>query len=101
MDGFWGNIALKLSEALSEELLGRMERRLLDVQAAGAAEVMTEFRQMMDYSRIGAMPVLGVDGLVMIGHGRSRAPAVVGGIRTAMRAVEVDLLGGLRAGLAR
>ncbi len=101
MDGLWGNIALKLSEALGEELLGRMAQRFIQENLIEATPVLTEFRQMMDYSRIGAMPVLGVDGLILIGHGRSRAPAVVGGIRTAMRAVEVDLLGALRAGLQK
>ncbi len=101
MDGFWGNLALKLSEALSEELLARMSRRFNE---AGLAEAVTpildEFHAVMDYARIGAMPVLGVNGLILIGHGRSRAEAVVGAIQTALRAVEVKLLDALREGLA-
>ncbi|MGB8646852.1 MAG: phosphate acyltransferase PlsX [Anaerolineae bacterium] len=99
-DGFWGNIALKLSEALAEEMIGRITRRFQEKGLTEALPVIDEFREMMDYTRIGAMPILGVDGLTLIGHGRSRAPAVVGAIQTAMRAVEVDLLGALRAGLA-
>jgi glycerol-3-phosphate acyltransferase PlsX len=100
-DGFWGNIALKLSEALSEELIARMSRRFSDAGLTeAAAPVLEEFHAMMDYSRIGAMPVLGVNGMMLIGHGRSRADAVVGAIQTAMRTVEVRLLEALREGLA-
>jgi phosphate acyltransferase len=100
MDGFWGNIALKLSEALSEELIARMSRRFAEAGLTGVVTpILEEFHAIMDYKRIGAVPVLGVDGLILIGHGRSRAEAVVGAIQTAMRAVEVNLLGALREGL--
>ncbi|MGE5141196.1 MAG: phosphate acyltransferase PlsX [Rudaea sp.] len=101
MDGFLGNIALKLSEGLSEELLARLSRRFA---GAGLAEtvapVLDDFHAVMDYARIGAMPVLGVNGLLLIGHGRSRAGAVVGAIQTAIRAVESGLLNALQQGLA-
>jgi glycerol-3-phosphate acyltransferase PlsX len=100
MDGLWGNIALKLSEGLSEELLARMSRRFADAGLLRAASpVLEEFQAMMDYTRIGAVPVLGVGGLILIGHGRSRAEAVVGAIETAVRAVQVQLLEALREGL--
>jgi glycerol-3-phosphate acyltransferase PlsX len=100
MDGMWGNVALKLSEGLSEQLLGRLSKRLLEVEMPNAARgILDEFQVMMDYSRIGAIPVFGVDGLMLVGHGRSRAAAVVGGIKSTMQAVQVDLLGALRAGL--
>jgi phosphate acyltransferase len=99
-DGFWGNIALKLTEALSEELLSRLARRLVDAGLAGiTAPVLDDLRTMMDYARTGAIPVLGVNGLMLIGHGRSRADAVAGAVRSAMRAVDVNLLGALREGL--
>jgi glycerol-3-phosphate acyltransferase PlsX len=100
MDGLWGNIALKLSEGLGEELLARMSRRFAEAGLTGAvAPVLEEFQGMMDYTRIGAVPVLGVGGLILIGHGRSRADAVVGAIQSAMRAVQVQLLEALREGL--
>lgn len=100
MDGFWGNLALKLSEALSEELLARMSRRFGAAGLTGVvAPVLEDFRAVMDYTRIGAVPVLGVNGLILIGHGRSRAEAVVGALQTTLRAVEVKLLDALREGL--
>lgn len=100
MDGMWGNVALKMSEGLSEELLGRLFKRLGETELPHAAKaVLEEFHIMMDYTRIGAIPVFGVDGLMLIGHGRSRAAAVVGGIKSTMQAVEVGLLDALREGL--
>lgn len=100
IDGLWGNVALKMTEGLSEQLLGRIAKR---VNEAGLAHVMQhildEFHMMMDYTRIGAIPVFGVDGLMLIGHGRSRAAAVVGGVKSTMQAVQVDLLQALREGL--
>jgi glycerol-3-phosphate acyltransferase PlsX len=99
-DGLWGNIALKLSEALSGQLLQGITRRFEESGLTETTEpVMLEFEKIMDYARIGAIPVLGVNGLYLIGHGRSRASAVVGGIRNALRCVEVNLVEALREGL--
>lgn len=101
MDGLWGNVALKLSEGLSEQLLERMTARFAEAGLSQAMlSVLQEFHAMMDYARIGAIPVFGVDGLMLIGHGRSRAAAVVGGVKSTMHALRVDLLGALRAGLS-
>jgi len=100
MDGMWGNVALKMSEALSEQLLERLEKRLDELELGHVTRpLLEEFHAMMDYARIGAIPVFGVDGLMFIGHGRSRAAAVVGGIKSTMQALQVGLLEALRAGL--
>ena len=100
MDGLWGNIALKMSEGLSEQLLGRISKRFAEAGLANVVHsILDEFHNMMDYARIGAIPVFGVNGLMLIGHGRSRAAAVVGGIKSTVQAVNVDLLNALRAGL--
>jgi phosphate acyltransferase len=101
MDGLWGNIALKLTEGLSEQLLGRIAKRFADAGMPQMVQnIVGEFHAMMDYARIGAIPVFGVDGLMLIGHGRSRASAVVGGIKSTMQAVQTDLLNALRNGLS-
>ncbi len=101
MDGLWGNIALKLTESLSEQLLERLGKRFTEAGMGQAAlTILKEFHEMMDYARIGAIPVFGVDGLLLIGHGRSRAAAVVGGVKSTMHALQVDLLGAMRTGLS-
>lgn len=101
MDGLWGNVALKMTEGLSEQLLGRISKRFGEAGLTQAVHsIMNEFHTMMDYTHIGAIPVFGVDGLMLIGHGRSRAAAVVGGVKSTMRALEVNLLEALRTGLS-
>jgi glycerol-3-phosphate acyltransferase PlsX len=51
---------------------------------------------MLDPAEVGAAPLLGVDGLVFSGHGRSDAYALVNAIRVARQAVEADLLNAIR-----
>jgi glycerol-3-phosphate acyltransferase PlsX len=57
-------------------------------------------RRVLDPAEYGAVPLLGVDGLVFIGHGRSDAKALVSAIAAARAAVEAGLLDALRRALA-
>jgi glycerol-3-phosphate acyltransferase PlsX len=54
---------------------------------------------MLDPGEVGAAPLLGIDGLVFIGHGRSDARALVNAIRVARQAVQTDLLSALRGAI--
>ena len=58
-----------------------------------------KLRQMMDPSEIGAVPLLGINGLVFVGHGRAQSHAVVSAIRLARQSVEADLLGSIKAAI--
>ena len=69
-DGFTGNVALKISEGLVEVIEGLLNERL---------SVMT------DYAEYGGAPLLGVNGVAVVGHGRSSAKAVRNGIALAHR----------------
>jgi glycerol-3-phosphate acyltransferase PlsX len=51
---------------------------------------------MMNPSEVGAVPLLGVDGLVFVGHGRSDTQAMISAIRVAHRAIQANLLDALR-----
>jgi phosphate acyltransferase len=62
--------------------------------------VLGRVRQMMDYAEIGAAPVLGVNGVSVIGHGRSKAKAVVSAIHQARTAVERHLVAAIKEGWA-
>lgn len=103
-DGFTGNILLKSSEAvarlitdtLREELMSSLQTK---VGALLARPAFGRLKSMMDPGEIGAAPLLGINGLVFIGHGRSDAHAIASAIRTARQAVENDLLGGLRSAI--
>lgn len=97
MDGFTGNILLKSSEAVAKLLIDSLREELMSsfrtkVGAALAKPAFGVIRKMLDPAEIGAAPLLGVNGLVFIGHGRSDAYAMVSAIRGARRAVENKLL---------
>lgn len=103
-DGFTGNILLKSSEAVARLITDTLRAELVGsfrtkVGALLAKPAFTKLKTMMDPGEIGAAPLLGIDGLVFIGHGRSDARALFSAIRTAREAVTNDLLGGLRSAI--
>jgi glycerol-3-phosphate acyltransferase PlsX len=103
-DGFTGNVLLKSSEAVSKLLTDTLKEKLMSsfitkLGALLAKPAFTQLKQMLDPSEIGAAPLLGIDGLVFVGHGRSDARAMTSAIRVARQAVQADLLGALRTTL--
>ena len=61
----------------------------------GAALAMPAFKKLrttMDPSETGAAPLLGINGLVFVGHGRSDAKAIMNALKIAQQAVEIDLM---------
>lgn len=101
MDGFTGNILLKSSEAVAKLLIDTLREELMSSLRTKAGAVLAKpafgtIRKMLDPAEVGAAPLLGVDGLVFIGHGRSDAYALVSAIRVARQAVGAGLLGAIR-----
>ncbi|MDB2576551.1 phosphate acyltransferase PlsX [bacterium] len=99
-DGFTGNVALKLMEGFSGFLLGLMGREMAAHGADWAPEVLGTVRKKVDYSEYGGALLLGVRGIVVIGHGRSDAHAVSNAIELAGRALDADVNGKIVQGLA-
>jgi glycerol-3-phosphate acyltransferase PlsX len=100
-DGFIGNIFLKTSEAVASFLIQtiRQQIRASALTTLGGLLARPAFKRigdLLDPAEYGAAPLLGVEGLVFIGHGRSDARALVSAIRVARQAVESDLLGAMR-----
>lgn len=100
-DGFTGNILLKSSEAVAKLLIDVMRVELTSsmrtkVGALLAKPAFQSIRRLMDPAEVGAAPLLGIDGLVFVGHGRSDASALVSAIRVARQAVESNLLQALK-----
>ncbi len=87
-DGFIGNIVLKVSESMAETI-GQMLRRELNkgiLTKLGAFLSKPAFRNLKketDYSEYGGAPLLGIDGICIIGHGSSTAKAIKNAIRVA------------------
>jgi len=104
MDGFTGNVMLKSTEAvakliidiLKEELMGSIRTK---IGALLAKPAFGKIKKMLDPSETGAAPLLGIDALVFVGHGRSDARALVSAIRSAKQAVENHLLDNLRSAI--
>ncbi|MEA3345297.1 MAG: phosphate--acyl-ACP acyltransferase [Chloroflexota bacterium] len=102
-DGFVGNILIKYSEGLGRALAGWLGKQLEGQLPAPQIEELTGgLREMMEIEKgLGGGPLLGVDGVMIVGHGRSRAPAVAKAIAQARRVVESGLIEELRAELAQ
>ena len=96
-DGFTGNVTLKISEGLVETV----ERLLHDELSSTigtrvgyllSRQAFLRFRKRVDYSEYGGAPLIGLDGLCVIGHGRSSAKAVRSAIAMTVTCVRDGLL---------
>jgi glycerol-3-phosphate acyltransferase PlsX len=103
-DGFTGNVVVKTSEAVAKLIVDMLRSELTSstrtkVGALLAKPAFIGIRKMMDPAETGAAPLLGVNGLVYVGHGRSDARALVSAIRTARQGVSTNFLGELRTAI--
>ena len=93
-DGFVGNVALKVTEGTAEAIQVFLKRHLLKTNILGKLglfllkKTFSDFKKELDYAEYGGAPLLGVDGVVIIGHGRSNARAIKNAIRVAGEEVE-------------
>lgn len=100
-DGFTGNILLKSSEAAAKFLVDLLRQELMTstrakIGALLAKPAFNSLKKVMDPAETGAAPLLGINGLVFVGHGRSDARALVNAIRVARQAVQANLLAALQ-----
>jgi len=103
-DGFTGNVIAKLSEGLAASLLGVIKDEvkknpLATVGALLSKPAFEQVKKRLDYAEYGGAPLLGVDGVVIVGHGRSNAKAVKNAVRAAKRAVEGGMLAAIKDGI--
>ncbi|MBF0572064.1 MAG: phosphate acyltransferase PlsX [Candidatus Omnitrophica bacterium] len=96
-DGYVGNITLKVAEGLMEsagKLLKReIKKNLIAILGAKMLQSsLNEARKSVDYSEYGGAPLLGVDGLVLISHGRSSPKAIKNAVRCAKEEIEHNIL---------
>lgn len=91
-DGFVGNVVLKTSEGLGEFLFGLLARELEGVLPKDKAQkVLQRVTSRVDYGEHGGALLVGVEGIVVIGHGRSDARAAAAMLATAKRYVAADV----------
>jgi len=106
-DGFTGNIMLKTAEAVAKMITEVMREKIMTasplVKLGGALvrPALRSLRQLLDPSEEGAAPLLGINGLIFIGHGRSDALAIKNAIRVARQAAEAGVVASIRDAMAQ
>jgi phosphate acyltransferase len=104
-DGFTGNVLLKSSEAIAKLLTDKIKEMIkngpITAKLGGilVKPTLKKLKKLMDPSEEGAAPLLGVNGLVFIGHGRSDALAIKNAIRVAMEAAEAGVLDSIKSAI--
>jgi glycerol-3-phosphate acyltransferase PlsX len=115
-DGFTGNVMIKLSEGLASFFARYIKRELtagvwgklglalmvpgLILALPGLALLLPALKRIarrMDYAEYGGAPLLGVDGVVIIAHGRSNARAIKNAVRVARDSVDAGLVEVIKA----
>lgn len=100
-DGFTGNIMLKSVEAVAKLISDTLKAEITasPITTLGgvlAKPAFNKLRKMISPEEVGAALLLGIDGLVFVGHGRSNAKALVSAIRLAHETAQTNLLDELR-----
>jgi phosphate acyltransferase len=100
-DGFVGNVALKTAEGVFAMMLDfiKTEIKAQILTSLGGLLAKPAFKvvgKRLDYREYGGAPLLGVNGVVIIAHGRSDALAMENAVRVAINAVENKLVEHLR-----
>lgn len=106
IDGFTGNIMMKTAEAVAgymSETIRKyiMEGLLTKIGGALARPAFQRVRDQLNPDEVGGAPLLGVDGVVIIAHGRSNAYAIQQAIGQARRVVEKGIVGAIADGLGQ
>ena len=104
-DGFTGNVTIKLSEAIASYIFSviREEIMVRPVAKAGGAWPRRGGRaaaSRLDDREYGAALLLGLNGIVTVGHGRAKADRVIGSLRSTAKLVEAGVLDKIRAEVA-
>jgi len=104
-DGFVGNVMLKTSEAVAALLIAKIKESIKSggpLAMLGGVLVkpaLSKIKKLLDPSEEGAAPLLGVNGLVFIGHGRSDAIAIKNAVRVAKNASEARVLDAIKSAI--
>jgi glycerol-3-phosphate acyltransferase PlsX len=104
-DGFTGNVIVKLSEGMGSFINGMLKEEIMRTAKSKIGGVLIKdaverVKKRTNYEEIGGAPLLGVDGVVIIGHGRSKAPAIKSAMLRAAETVERGVVDAIEHGLA-
>ena len=103
-DGFAGNILLKAAEGMGEVAMRVLQNGMTNADPSAYAALSAaraEIAAGIDYVEAGSAPLLGVNGVSMIAHGRSNARAVMNGIRVTVNAANSPYIEKVQEAFAR
>ena len=93
-EGFLGNALLKSIEGFSQNIIHSLLDELRAMGIAGEDKmeaVLNDIKERTDWSAYGGVPLLGVDGVLIIAHGKSNAVAIANSISLAVQFARVKL----------
>jgi len=96
-DGFTGNVVLKLSEGLSRFILhsvkkGISKKIIYKIGAFLMKKIFDDLIKKTNPDELGAVPLLGINGIVLVGHGRTTSKAIFAAIKNAKNVVSQNLI---------
>ncbi len=106
-DGFTGNVLLKSTEAVAKLIIEKIKEAIKGggplalIGGILVKPALGKIKKLLDPSEEGAAPLLGVNGLVFIGHGRSDALAIKNAIRVAKEAAESKVLDAMKSAIEK
>ena len=105
-DGFTGNVSLKITEAVAKMVTMLVKDAIKSniLSMLGGILVRKSIQntaRTLDPNEHGGAPLLGLNGIVVVGHGRSNSRAIRSAIKVAGKAAKHDLLGELQAALEK
>ncbi len=103
-DGFTGNLVMKATEATASYMSDLIRNEMMGglrtiIGGLLVRPAFARVRRRLDPNEVGGAPLLGVNGVVIIAHGRSNAYAIRQAVGQAQRAVKQDIVSAIRAGL--
>jgi glycerol-3-phosphate acyltransferase PlsX len=105
-DGFVGNVAIKMAEATADFLFRNLRDEIPKTMRGKLGGMLIrpgvrQLRARVDWREFGGAPLLGIDGVAVVAHGRSDARAIKNAIRVTRDAVQNQLVGKIRAEVAK
>ncbi len=105
-DGFVGNVAIKMAEATADFLFKNLREEIPSTVTGKVGGLLIRpgvqrIRARIDWREFGGAPLLGINGVAVVAHGRSDARAIKNAIRVAREAVAARLVDKIREAVGR
>lgn len=108
-DGYTGNVLLKLAgslsailkEAIVSELDSTWKKTRAQVSGLISKDILTSVKDRFDYQQYGGSPLLGINGVVIVAHGKSSDTAMMHAVRVARQAVIGAMIGKISAAISQ